>query len=116
MEEGAMASRAKTRERMRALVARWRRSGESQAAFARRHGIDPQRLSYWKRVLGREQPVADRGRAVASFVPVRLVGLDGAMPSGTIEVVLGAECRLVVREGVSRELLREVLSVLRQAC
>jgi hypothetical protein len=47
---------------------------------------------------------------------VRLVSLDGALLSGAIEVVLGAECRLVVREGVSHELLREVLSLLRQAC
>jgi hypothetical protein len=42
---------------------------------------------------------------------------EGAIPpAGALEIVLGAECWLVVREGVSRELLREVLSVLREGC
>jgi hypothetical protein len=114
-----MADRSKGRERMRAVLERWQRSGQSQAAFARRNRIHPQKLSYWKRVLGlsRQRGVdGDQVAARAPFVPVRLVGLDPATPSGTLEIVLGGECRLVVREGVSRELLREVLSALRREC
>lgn len=114
-----MADRSTRRERMRALLERWQGSDESQAAFARRNGVHPQTLSYWKRVLGLSRQRRLDGGPVASrtpLVPVRLVGLDRPTPSGTLEIVLGGECRLVVHEGVSRELLREVLSALRQAC
>jgi hypothetical protein len=36
------------RERMRVLLERWQRRGQSAAAFCRRHGINPPKLSHWK--------------------------------------------------------------------
>lgn len=104
------------RERMRVLIERWRRSGETAAAFCRRQGIDPQRLSYWKRVLGMAagRKLTRQRRRAAGFVPVRLVDVGSA--AGNMEILLAGGDRLVVHEGVSRELLRDALTVLRERC
>lgn len=110
-------AKIETRERMRAVVERWRRSGESAAAFCRRRGLRPQKLSYWKRVLGEAGPIVKRrggGRRAPGFVPVRLLGA-GAVTSG-LEIVLVSGERVVVGEGVSRELLGDVLRSLRERC
>jgi hypothetical protein len=110
-------ARIEVRERMRALLERWRRSGETAAAFCRRQGINPQKLSYWKRALGLAGPVARRrpaGRRAGRFVPLQLVGANGSMGGGTVEIVLASGERVVLREGASRELLREALEVLRE--
>ena len=107
-------SRERTsREQMRTILARWQRSGLSAARFCRRQGIDPQRLSYWKRVLGQ---TGRRGRARSvSFAPVQVVDLERAS-AGCLEVVLPSGERLVLGAGVSPELLREVLQALRGRC
>ena len=108
-----MATRGDARERMRKLLEQWSQSGESAAAFCRRHRINPQKLSYWKRVFG-----VGRSRATTParprFVAVRVVGETAV--GGAVEIVMGTDCRLVVREGVSRELLRDVVAVLREGC
>ena len=107
-----MATRTRIRERMRKLLESWQRSGEPAARFCRRHGITPQKLGYWRRVLERGNgSAASRPR----FVPVRLVG-DEVNGAGVVEIVLGGDCRVLVREGVSRELLREVMAVVREGC
>ncbi len=109
-----MARERASRERMRATVARWQRSGMSAASFCRREGIQARRLSYWKRVLGVAAP---RRRVVVRprLTPVQVVDL-GLAAAGSIEVVLAGGERLVVREGVSPDLLRGVLDVLRERC
>jgi hypothetical protein len=101
-----------SRERMRTMVERWQRSGLSGAAFCRREGLQARRLSYWKRVLG-----VKPGRRVrrAGLAPVQIVDL-GLAAAASIDVVLSHGERLVVREGVSPALLREVLSALREQC
>ena len=110
-----MVARIKTRERMRALLERWQRSGESAAGFCRRHGIKPQRLSYWKRVLGLSGAAVPRRsrRAGSRFVPVRLVDAGGSAP---LEIHLTSGDRLVLQEDISLELLRQVVAVLRDRC
>jgi hypothetical protein len=107
---------AANRDGMQALLERWQRSGESAAAFSRRHGIHPQKLSYWKRVLGFGQAKGVATSARARFVPVRVVGDSGTATTGTLEIRVGADYRVVVREGVSGALLREVLAALRDEC
>ena len=111
-------ARMSVRERMRGLLEGWQRSGESAAAFCRRHGIKPQKLSYWKRVLGQAKPLARRrGPAQGlGFVPVRLVGRGEGARLGGLEIVLAGGERVLVGEGASPELLREVLVVLRERC
>lgn len=109
-----MARERASRERMRATVERWQRSGMSAASFSRREGIQARRLSYWKRVLGVAVP---RRRVVGRprLTPVQVVDL-GLAAAASIEVVLAGGERLVVREGVSPDLLRGVLDVLRERC
>lgn len=107
------------RERMRTLVARWQRSGQSGAAFCRRHGINPQKLSYWKRALGLAEPPVRRRRAAkpVGFVPVRLVDSPvGSTTTGGLEIALASGDRLMVGQGVSRELLRDAIQLLRERC
>jgi hypothetical protein len=105
------------RERMRKVLKRWRRSGLSAAEFCRREGMAPQALSYWKRALGRAKAVVRRRRGArpVGFVPVRLVDSNaGVATVGGLEISLASGDRLVVCEGVSRELLRDALMVLRE--
>jgi len=111
-------ARISRRERMREVLRRWRRSGLSAAAFCRREGMAPQTLSYWKRVLGPAKAVVRRRRAAqpVGFVPVRLVDSADGVAAGGLEIALASGDRLVVREGVTRELLREALLVLRERC
>jgi hypothetical protein len=58
-----------TRKYATGLVARWVASGESGAAFARKLGVDPQRLFWWRRRVG-AAPGCDEGGARPAFVPV----------------------------------------------
>jgi len=79
----------------RAMVQAWRRSGESQLAFARRHGLDPQRVGHWVRRL-RSEPSGTS--APMSFHPVRLVNRarpgEGTGERPPIQIVL-ADGRVV---------------------
>lgn len=112
-------ARITSRKRMERVLARWGRSGLSAAAFCRREGIKPQKLSYWKRALGFSEPIVRRRRAPrpVGFVPVQLVdSADGVATAGGLEIALAGGDRLLVREGVSRELLRDALLVLRERC
>lgn len=102
-----------TRERMVRLVREFEGSGQTGAGFCRRHGLRPQRLSYWRRVLGRREAGPKRSRAV-SFTPVRVVPTEGLALSGGIEVTLSGGERLVVRPGTPVELVRGVVGVLRE--
>jgi len=93
---------------MEAVVARWPSSGDTQAAFAARHGISRTKLRYWLRRAG----AADGASAVA-FAPVQVVTTGHAGAEAAIEIVMGTGERVVIRSGASAELLRLVLSVLR---
>ena len=104
-------TRDETRRRMTALVRRWDTSGEPQAAFARQHGVSHGTFRYWARRV-------DRGTGVAppvAFTPVQVVDSTG-LDTGALEVTLATGERLVVRAGVSGELVRVVLAALRSPC
>ena len=64
------------------IVAAWRRSGVSRAAFGRRYGIPVHRLYYWLTKAGSRSPVTERGPV--QFHPVRVlpdrVDAGGATP------------------------------------
>ena len=97
------------------VVAAWRRSGESAAQFARRHGIARQRLERWARRLG------GSGGDVR-FHRVRLVerGLpQKVQPVGApVEIEWAPGCRVRVLPGFAAEDLVRVLEVLeaRERC
>jgi hypothetical protein len=103
-------TRAGKRERMRGLVEEWRRSGESAAAFARRHGLTAFKFQYWRDRMG---GVKARREKALSFAPVRL--LEGP----TVEAPMSLEIRLaggdVIRFGreVSIESVTALVRVLR---
>lgn len=59
-----------TPTRMARLVAQWRRSGQSQASFARRHQLRTWTFWYWCRKLSRQVPVDGDPPPTATFVPV----------------------------------------------
>jgi hypothetical protein len=100
---------------MAGLLEQWRSSGESGAAFCRRHGIKPQKLSHWKRVLGMSAPARRRGRA-SGLVPIALLGEVGAASSAALEVHLSGGDRIVFPQGGSVAVLREVVELLRERC
>jgi transposase-like protein len=94
------------------MVEGWRRSGQSMRAYAKQRGVDPQKLSYWRRALDRTTARAAEVEAPSgAFVPVRVVGVAEA----EVEIVLG-DVRVMVREGASRALIGEVVAALRRAC
>lgn len=124
------------RERRKGLVARSRRSGQSAAQFAERHGLGQWALYSWAKDLASEPGPREQGRrkrwqlrrpaqraATGSdldFLPVRLLGEKAgavALPAeGTVEVQLrGGDVVRIVGE-VRAERVRAVLMAVRQAC
>jgi hypothetical protein len=116
-----MAKRDARRAQMADLVRRFEGSGQSGAAFCGRHRLRPQQLSYWRRVLGRGKKAAKPARRrqpgrAASFTPVRVIGAGVPMVGTGVEVTLPGGERLVVRPGTPKDLVREVVEVLRARC
>jgi len=87
------------------VVAAWRRSGESRAAFGRRYAIAVHRLYFWIAKLGEKREKAPREGI--RFHPVRVVG-DAASAAEPIEIRV-----IRVPRGVAADELRAVLSALR---
>lgn len=98
--------------RMRRLVAQWRQSGESQAGFARRHGIPTWTFWYWcRKVL--PPAVAEPAAAATAFVPIRVTPETEV---GVVEVVFPAGERVRVGAGASADLVRLVVGAVRATC
>jgi hypothetical protein len=95
--------------KMAGLVARWRASEETQAGFARRHGIPPWTFWYWCRKLtpGRTTVPPD------VFVPVH-VAPDVAAP--VVEIVFATGDRLHLRPGAPADLVQAAVTALRSRC
>ena len=111
------------------LVAKWRRSGQSAAAFAGGHGISQWSLYWWARQAGagakRRRP---RRRSVhrvttgeaPGLIPVRLLADEHSDPpapaEGIVEIRLrgGDVIRVVGEVGAQR--LRAAVTAVRQAC
>ena len=93
------------------LLEQWRMSGESGAAFCRRHGIKPQKLSYWKRVLAKSTPGRRRCRGLQ---PMRFK-VDENLPIEVAEVLraAGHEAATVNDEGIGGAHDPDIESVLR---
>jgi len=102
-------AKRRTAAHMARLVAEWRRSEESGASFARRHGLSPWALWYWQRKLS--TPAAPEP-SPAPLVPVQVVVDD----SPVIELVFSSGERLQVRAGASADLVRATVHALRSAC
>ena len=92
-------------EDARVVVEAWRESGMTRAAFARRHGVDLQRLARWSARLGEAAGPSVR------FHPVRLAMTESPHVGG-IELQLGAGRRIRLEHGFDVEDLRRVLELL----
>ena len=100
------------RLRMVRLVGQWRRSRESAARFARRHGMSPWTFWNWRRKLGASEP-RPGAAAEPTFVPVQ-VAREAGEP--VIEIVWKSGERLHVRAGASADLVRAAVAALRSPC
>ena len=102
-----------TGRRRARLVARWRVSGETCAAFARRHGVHPRTFWGWCQA---DDPRAAEPDRRAMFLPVRVVDATPTAPAGEIEVVLTSGDRVYLRGEPTPVLLTHAVAVLRRAC
>ena len=107
-----MAGRTKERgprwkaDEAREVLAQWRRSGMSAAAFARERGLSSMRLSYWAKQLGSEPT------APVQFVPVALGAASNA--DAVIEIAHGG-VTLRVRESLDAEHVGQLCAALVRA-
>ena len=85
------------------VLAAWRHSGQSVAAFARRHGLSDRRLLRWRARLAPAAPV---------FHPVRVVERTELRASGgaePLELELRGGRRIRVPAGFDPELLEQLV-------
>jgi hypothetical protein len=84
----------------RRVLDAWRASGESATGFARRHGLVPQRLCWWRdrlaaATLPKEEAIVQSQDETPAFVPVEV---RAAEPIADLAVVVvGADLRVEVR-------------------
>jgi transposase-like protein len=84
-------------EEAQQMLAQWRESGLSLTAFARRHGLQTQRLCFWKKRLG-EEPVRLLPATVAMVAPVALRLPDATTIEVSVAVVQPEWVAALVRE------------------
>ena len=99
------------------IVTAWEQSGETLAAFARRHGVRPNRLARWRDRLRKT-----RGPARLRFHPVKVreTRLDAIAPSvaavaevgSGLQLVLCGGRRILVGRGFDAAVLVELVRVL----
>jgi hypothetical protein len=91
----------------RRFVEEWPRSGRTQAAYCREHGVALGSFCWWRsRFLSETRP---------SFLPVKIVEARAASPPSApspLEVVLRSGHLVRIREGFDAALLREVVIAL----
>jgi transposase-like protein len=77
----------------RRVLADWARSGESMAEFAHRHGINPERISWWRERL------ASKTSATVTLVPVTVRDAVTLAPKGAaLSLVLADDVRVEVAD------------------
>jgi transposase-like protein len=94
-----------------AMVAALRASGETQAAFAERHGLQEARVQRWVKRVGRKPRLAATASPV-TFAPVRVT--SEPMASSRLDIVVGGAV-VRVSHGFDGELLRRVVATLGEA-
>lgn len=94
--------------RWRGHLAAWSRSGLSQAAYCRQHGLTPNDFSWWKREIARRTVVT-----AATFVPVSIA--QSPENPYAFEVSLRGGRTLSFDGRVDPEALNAVVSVLEAA-
>jgi transposase-like protein len=100
----------------RAVLEAYEASGLSVAEFARRHGLGPQRLRWWKKRR------AEEASSALSFVPVHVVAPPSRKareaPAGAarMEVVLARGRSIRVEPGFDADEVARLVRALEEAC
>ena len=115
-----MATRTtKAERRWRRIVEKWRGSGLSARAFAKRHRISPVTMYWWSSRLGRQDAAQDSEfvAEAPTFLPVEII--DDAPPAASgptaLEVVLPHGEVIRVPPGADLSQLGRVVAALREA-
>lgn len=111
----AAASNYWTEGEAQAVLEAYEASGLSVAEFARRHGLGPQRLRWWKKRRAEEVGPA------LSFVPVHVAAAPSpetqrAAGGASMEVVLARGRRIRVEPGFDADALARLVRALEEAC
>jgi transposase len=100
------------------MVAETLAPGASVSVVARRHDVNANQLSKWRREMAVEEPLAET--ASVAMLPVEIVAESSkarrperVRRSGTIEITFTGGARACVRGAVSAEMLRQVIELLR---
>lgn len=110
-----MAESRKLTERareMRRLLAAQERSGLSLAEFARRQGLRPNTLAWWRHRL-KHGDEKRRNSGAAQFIEITPAPGGRGVPMAAFEVVLGDGTVIRVPEHFGTESLARLLAVLR---
>lgn len=86
-----------TEQDARRVLDAWEKSGEPVAVFARRMGVIPQRLFWWRKRLSR----ATSGEPSVAFVPVTVrpaTDVTSAARTAPVVLTLGDRVRVDVRD------------------
>jgi transposase-like protein len=101
-----------TEQDARNALAALHRSGKAVSVFAAEHGLDPQRLYWWRRRLGKAEPTTFQEVVVRPAAQISV--LDG---DGPFEVVLRSGVVVRVPTSFNATALERLLEVLRNgAC
>jgi hypothetical protein len=108
--------RKRTLRQGRALIRSWRQSGLSAAAFARKIGIHPNRITFWKRRLALVDQPATPAQPTA-FIQLPNAAATTALaattlPAQTIEAVLPNGIHLTIHPGTAMPHLVAVIGAL----
>jgi transposase-like protein len=111
----AAASNYWTEAEAQAVLEAYEASGLSVAEFARRHGLGPQRLRWWKK-----RRVEEAGPAL-SFVAVHVAAppspeAQRAAGTARMEVLLARGRRIRVEPGFDADALGRLVRALEEAC
>jgi hypothetical protein len=98
----------------RIVINAWHRSGESQARFAQRYGLDPKRIGRWAGRLARDGGARGESAEVR-FHPVRVVPPIGLAGAWAIEIALGDGRTVRVPAGFAADDLARAVAVLSAA-
>jgi len=98
-----------------AVLEAWEASGLSVAEFARRHGLGPQRLRWWKKRR------AEEAGPEFSFIPVHVAAAPSpeaqqAPGTASMEVLLARGRRIRVEPGFDAHALARLVRALEEAC
>jgi hypothetical protein len=97
----------RSRDWWRRFIEEWPRSGRTQAAYCREHGVALGSFCWWRSRF--------RSKTSPSFLPVTIVPPRASSPPSApspLEVVLRSGHLVRIREGFDAALLREVVIAL----